>query len=54
MVGLFEIADKLNFQMICFAAPEIIKVEISERFPVFWELKLDNGKVIHGGRVIKT
>ena len=51
---IFEIADKLNFQMICFAAPEIIKVEISERFPVFWELKLDNGKVIHGGRVIKT
>ncbi len=50
---IFEIANKLNFQLICFAAPEIIKVEISERFPVFWELKLKDGKVIHGGRIIK-
>ena len=50
---IFEIADKLHFQLICFAAPEIIKVEISERFPVFWELKIENGKVIHGGRIIK-
>lgn len=31
---IFEIADKLNFQLICFAAPEIIKVEISERFRI--------------------
>jgi hypothetical protein len=51
---IFEIADKLNFQLICFAAPEIIKVEISERFPIFWELKMEKGKVIHGGRVIKN
>lgn len=50
---IFEIADKLNFQLICFAAPEIIKVEISERFPVFWELKLEDGKVVHGGRIIR-
>lgn len=50
---IFEIADKLNFQLICFAAPEIIKVEISERFPVFWELKIEDGKIVHGGRVIK-
>ncbi len=50
---IFEIADKLHFQLICFAAPEIIKVEISERFPVFWELKVEDKKVIHGGRVIK-
>ncbi|TCP94638.1 chromosome segregation ATPase [Serpentinicella alkaliphila] len=50
---IFEIANKLNFQLICFAAPEIIKVEISERFPVFWELKIHNGKVVHGGRIIK-
>ncbi|WP_353092942.1 hypothetical protein [Tissierella praeacuta] len=50
---IFEIADKLNFQLICFAAPEIIKVEISERFPIFWELKIEDGKVIHGGRIIK-
>lgn len=50
---IFEIADKLNFQLICFASPDIIKVGISERFPIFWELKLDKGKVVHGGRVIK-
>ena len=50
---IFEIANKLNFQLICFAAPEIIKVEISERFPVFWELKIEDGKVVHGGRIIK-
>ena len=50
---IFEIADKLNFQLICLAAPEIIKVEISERFPVFWELKIEDGKVVHGGRIIK-
>lgn len=49
---IFEIANKLNFQLICFAAPEIIKVEISERFPIFWELKIEGGKVVHGGRVI--
>lgn len=50
---IFEIADKLNFQLICFAAPEIIKVELSERFPIFWELKIDDGKIVHGGRIIK-
>ncbi|MCF6466661.1 hypothetical protein [Clostridium sp. Cult2] len=55
---VFEIADKLNFQIIAFAAPEIIKVEISERFPVFWELRIGEGakdslitgKVMYGGR----
>lgn len=50
---IFEIADKLNFQLVCFAAPEIIKVEISERFPIFWELKIEEGKILHGGRIIK-
>lgn len=50
---IFEIADKLNFQLICFAAPEIIKVEISERFPIFWELRIEDGKIVHGGRIIK-
>ena len=49
---IFEIADKLNFQLICFAAPEIIKVEISERFPIFWELKVEEGKIVHGGRIV--
>ncbi len=50
---IFEIADKLHFQLICFAAPEIIKVEISERFPVFWELRVEDRKVVHGGRIIR-
>ena len=50
---IFEIANKLNFQLITFAAPEIIKVEISERFPIFWELKVEDGKVVHGGRIVK-
>lgn len=59
---IFTIANKLNFQIIAFAAPEIIKTEISERFPVFWALNINNeeeegklgsivGKVVHGGRV---
>ncbi len=50
---IFEIADKLNFQLITFAAPEIIKVEISERFPIFWDLQIDQGKIVHGGRVFR-
>lgn len=60
---IFTIANKLNFQILAFAAPEIIKTEISERFPVFWALKINQeeesgkigsivGRVIHGGRVI--
>jgi hypothetical protein len=60
---IFKIANKLNFQIIAFAAPEIIKTEISERFPVFWALKINNeevngklgsviGKVVHGGRIV--
>lgn len=59
---IFTIADKLNFQIIAFAAPEIIKTEISERFPIFWALNINNeeeegklgsvvGKVVHGGRI---
>jgi len=58
---IFEIANKLNFQLIAFAAPEIIKAEISERFPVFWALKIAGsqdsmsgtvtGEMIYGGRI---
>ncbi|WP_435788762.1 hypothetical protein [Clostridium sp.] len=59
---IFTIANKLNFQIIAFAAPEIIKTEISERFPVFWALQINEeeekgklgsviGRVVHGGRV---
>lgn len=60
---IFEIANKLNFQLLTFAAPEIIKAEISERFPVFWALKTADekdeapgvvtGRVVHGGRINK-
>ncbi|MFW6257084.1 MAG: hypothetical protein ACOC2O_02970, partial [Bacillota bacterium] len=57
---IFKIADKLNFQLIAFAAPEIIKTETSERFPVFWALEISSeegnqgtvtGEVIYGERV---
>jgi len=59
---IFTIANKLNFQIIAFAAPEIIKTEISERFPIFWALQINEeeekgklgsvvGRVVHGGRV---
>lgn len=57
---IFKIADKLNFQIIAFAAPEIIKTEISQRFPVFWALEIASdtkgygvieGKVMYGERV---
>ncbi|MGH4140075.1 hypothetical protein [Clostridium sp.] len=59
---VFKIANKLNFQIIAFAAPEIIKTEISERFPIFWALQINEeeekgklgsviGRVVHGGRV---
>lgn len=61
---IFSIADALNFQIIAFAAPNIIKPEISERFPVFWNLKIALNKaegqigsvvskVTYGGRIWK-
>ncbi|MGM0500344.1 MAG: hypothetical protein ACQERL_09070 [Bacillota bacterium] len=60
---IFKIADKLNFQLVAFAAPEIIKTEISERFPVFWALEIVDteknqgvvkGQVIYGERRAKV
>jgi len=60
---IFKIADKLNFQLVAFAAPEIIKTEISERFPVFWALEIGDternqgvvqGQVIYGERRAKV
>ena len=57
---VFKIANKLNFQIIAFAAPEIVKTEISKRFPVFWALEINDdesgkgvveGEVIYGERV---
>ncbi|MFW6274013.1 MAG: hypothetical protein ACOC17_03800, partial [Halanaerobium sp.] len=60
---IFRIADKLNFQLIAFAAPEIIKTEISERFPIFWALEIGDternqgvvkGQVIYGERRAKV
>jgi hypothetical protein len=59
---IFEIADALNFQIIALAPPEIIKIDISKRFPVFWELRIEeqgkdsvdlvNSRLVHGGRVV--
>ena len=62
---VFEIANKLNFQIIASATPEIVKSEISERFPVFYPLEINtddkgrgvislSGQVIYGERVRKT
>jgi len=60
---IFKIADKLNFQLVAFAAPEIIKTEISERFPIFWALEIGDternqgvvkGQVIYGERRAKV
>jgi hypothetical protein len=61
---IFEIASSLNFQIVAFAPPEIIKIEISKRFPVFWELRFEDSensyssmvvsRLIHGGRKILT
>jgi hypothetical protein len=57
---VFKIADKLNFQIVAFAAPEIVKTEISQRFPVFWALEISDeeqekgvvrGEVVYGERV---
>ncbi|MDM8534597.1 hypothetical protein QUF55_07850, partial [Clostridiaceae bacterium HSG29] len=57
---IFEIAEQLNFQIIAFAPPELIKEEISERFPILWDLRLKNndetnvsfitGEIKYGGR----
>jgi hypothetical protein len=59
---IFEIANQLGFQIIAFAPPEIIKEEISERFPILWSMQLkmlkENGmslltsELIHGGRKV--
>ncbi len=61
---IFEIAEQLNFQIIAFAPPELIKEEISERFPVLWDLRLKNndetnvsfitGEIKYGGRKRKN
>ncbi len=58
---IFAIADVLNFQWIVLAPPELIKMDVSRRFPVFWELelkRLSKGETIieqlqHGGRTFE-
>ncbi|WP_168118572.1 hypothetical protein [Paenibacillus sp. HB172176] len=37
---IFAIAENLHFQWIVLAPPELIKLDVSRRFPVFWELEL--------------
>jgi hypothetical protein len=58
---IFSIADVLRFQWIVLAPPELIKLDVSRRFPVYWKLELNqqkNGEVIrevlqHGGRTFE-
>ena len=55
---IFAIAENLHFQWIVLAPPELIKLDVSRRFPVFWELELKrqaDGEAVterlqHGGR----
>ncbi|WP_374723893.1 hypothetical protein [Calidifontibacillus erzurumensis] len=47
---IFSIADTLKFQWIVLAPPELIKLDVSRRFPVYWKLEL---KQHHHGEVIK-
>jgi hypothetical protein len=55
---IFSIADILRFQWIVLAPPELIKLDVSRRFPVYWKLELSQqkqGEIIkevlqHGGR----
>ncbi|CAG9609465.1 hypothetical protein [Pseudoneobacillus rhizosphaerae] len=55
---IFSIADVLRFQWIVLAPPELIKLDVSRRFPVYWKLELNQqkqGEIIkevlqHGGR----
>jgi hypothetical protein len=58
---IFSIADVLRFQWIVLAPPELIKLDVSRRFPVYWKLELNqqrNGEIIkevlqHGGRTFE-
>ncbi|WML26436.1 hypothetical protein [Neobacillus sp. OS1-33] len=55
---IFSIADILRFQWIVLAPPELIKLDVSRRFPVYWKLELSqqkHGEIVkevlqHGGR----
>lgn len=58
---IFAIAEVLHFQWVVLAPPELIKMDVSRRFPVFWELELKRstqGETIieqlqHGGRTFE-
>lgn len=58
---IFSIADTLKFQWIVLAPPELIKLDVSRRFPVYWKLELQQqkqGEVMkevlqHGGRTFE-
>lgn len=58
---IFSIADILRFQWIVLAPPELIKLDVSRRFPVYWKLELsqkNQGEIIkevlqHGGRTFE-
>ncbi|WP_423798178.1 hypothetical protein [Neobacillus sp. SAB-20_R2A] len=58
---IFSIAEILRFQWIVLAPPELIKLDVSRRFPVYWKLELSQqkqGELIrevlqHGGRTFE-
>ncbi|MGO4889952.1 hypothetical protein ACJ2A9_19585 [Anaerobacillus sp. MEB173] len=58
---IFSIADTLKFQWVVLAPPELIKLDVSRRFPVYWKLELHQqkqGEVMkevlqHGGRTFE-
>ncbi|WEG11164.1 hypothetical protein PU629_13400 [Pullulanibacillus sp. KACC 23026] len=58
---IFSIAEILRFQWIVLAPPELIKLDVSRRFPVYWKLELQpnrQGEVVteilqHGGRTFE-
>jgi hypothetical protein len=58
---IFSIAEVLRFQWIVLAPPELIKLDVSRRFPVYWKLELSqkkHGEMVkevlqHGGRTFE-
>ncbi len=59
---IFAIAENLRFQWIVLAPPELIKLDVSRRFPVFWEMELLRDlhgesvteRLQHGGRTFEA
>ncbi|SDC66841.1 hypothetical protein [Shouchella lonarensis] len=41
---IFSVAEKLKFQLLIVCPPELVKVEVSKRFPNYYQLELEKGK----------